>query len=188
MTQKLLLTLSIMLILSSLSAQKTITGVVTDAETGDPIPGVKQSQHLLNKLKDYYIKSKYTIEVSDTIYTLVFSFCSAPQEYTVDENTKVLDVILGEQLLGCNYVTTIGISIDEKKKCFSETTFSDKDISENKPINISEALKARVAGVQVSTASGSPGASSRIIIRGLKSLSKSNQPLIIVDGVPTNNP
>jgi len=40
MTQKLLLTLSIMLILSSLSAQKTITGVVTDAETGDPIPGV----------------------------------------------------------------------------------------------------------------------------------------------------
>jgi len=76
----------------------------------------------------------------------------------------------------------------EKEISYSITQLYHTDFENFHPINISEALKARVSGVQVSTASGSPGSSSRIIIRGLKSLSKSNQPLIIVDGVPINNP
>jgi len=195
MKQKLLLTLSALLIFSSLSAQRTITGVVTDAETGDSIAGANIIVVGTTTGTITNIKGEYTLDIPNGATTLV---CSSVGQITtkkkISGNLKVNfslvnDTNSDEIHTGhCASCKMYFITPKMKKRGYSQTTLGEEEITQYKPINISEALKTRVSGVQVGTASGSPGASSRIIIRGLKSLSKSNQPLIIVDGVPINNP
>jgi len=69
----------------------------------------------------------------------------------------------------------------------SFSTFTNSELTETGSWNILNALQSRVAGAEISPASGAPGASTRIFIRGIKSLSGNNQPLFVIDGIPVGN-
>jgi len=189
MKRIILLPLLLAFFFNSISAQTIISGVVTGVNDGETIPGVNVT------VKGTKIKTKtnldgwYKIDLPDSCTVIIYSFVGFESREVIANGKTIIDITLEiEYGIYHSPVTALGITRKEKGRGYSATEFVNWGIIENYPINFSEALKARVAGVQVSSASGSSGASSRIIIRGLKSLSKSNQPLIIVDGVPINNP
>ena len=88
------------------------------------------------------------------------------------------------ELLDEVVVTAMGISRSEKTLGYSATTVKSDEIIKARTTNVADALSGKVAGVQVSSTSGDPGAVSNITIRGFGSINGSNQPLYVVDGVP----
>ena len=99
---------------------------------------------------------------------------------------KVMRIALktDAELLDEVVVTAMGISRSEKTLCYSATTVKSDEIIKARTTNVADALSGKVAGVQVSSTSGDPGAVSNITIRGFGSINGSNQPLYVVDGVP----
>lgn len=99
---------------------------------------------------------------------------------------KVMRIALktDAELLDEVVVTAMGISRSEKTLGYSATTVKSDEIIKARTTNVADALSGKVAGVQVSSTSGDPGAVSNITIRGFGSINGSNQPLYVVDGVP----
>ena len=93
-------------------------------------------------------------------------------------DTEVLDEVV---------VTAMGIKRSEKALGYSATSVSSERITETRTSDIMSSLSGKIAGVQISNTSSDPGASNSVIIRGVSSLSGTNQPLYVVDGVPLNN-
>jgi TonB-linked SusC/RagA family outer membrane protein len=119
---------------------------------------------------------------------LVFSFIgTVTQEKTVTGN--VINAILQEDNQSLNevVVTALGQTVKQRSLGTSQQTVKGADIAQTQRENFINALQGRVAGVEVTSSSGVPGASSSITIRGVSSISGSNQPLMIVDGLPIDN-
>ena len=174
-------------VLMTYAQQKTVTGTVTD-ENGTLLPGVNVLVKGTNTGTQTDFDGNYSIRVSQED-VLVFSFVGMETaEYNVG-NVNILDVILkqGATSLEEVVVTAVGIQRERSSLGSSTTTVGSEEITKGSQANIADALKGKVAGVNISNASTDPGASSGVIIRGISSLSGSNQPLYVVDGVPINN-
>lgn len=171
----------------ALNAQRTITGQVTD-ENGEPIAGaiVRVKDHTNATMSDF--NGKYVIKVPDDAKYLIFSFTGKEtQELEIISNTINVQLRPTEVQVTQVVVTGLGIKRDEKKVGYAVTTVGSEDITKSRNVSAFSALSGKVAGVNITTASGAPGASTRVIFRGFTSLSGSNQPLYVVDGVPINN-
>ncbi len=175
--------------LTSLYGQNvTITGQVTDADDGLPIPGAtvveKGTTHGLTTDAD----GRYSITVP-VGSTLVFSFLGMePQEFVVGAQ-RVINVVLSSTttMMQEIVVTALGISREKKTLGYAVTEVSGSDIARVKDLNVINTLSGRVAGVVVTQGTFGPGSSSRVIIRGNNSLTGNNQPLYVVDGIPIDN-
>jgi TonB-linked SusC/RagA family outer membrane protein len=84
-------------------------------------------------------------------------------------------------------VTAMGIKRSEKALGYAATSVKSDEIVEQRTDDVMSGLAGKVAGVQISSASSDPGSSKSVVIRGYTSISGSNQPLYVVDGVPINN-
>ena len=103
--------------------------------------------------------------------------------------TANVTVTLGEapSQLDAVVVTALGEQTEKRTIGTSQQTVQGEAIAETGRENFINALQGRVAGVEVNSSSGVPGASSQITIRGVSSISSSNQPLFIIDGMPMDN-
>ncbi len=187
MKKSILLTLTLLICGLSAWAQQTVSGVVTEAESGESIPGV----NVIIKggeggtITDFDGAYSLTVEEGST---LIFSFIGlAPQEIQVGSQTQI-DVALGQDVKQLTevVVTALGISRDKASLGYSVQEVGGSDLAVAQTPNAMSALSGKVAGVQVSGGS-SMGGSSRVLIRGAASISGNNQPLYIVDGVPLDN-
>ena len=97
-----------------------------------------------------------------------------------------IKVVLGtdSELLDEVVVTAMGISRSEKTLGYSATQVGAAEIEKSQTSNVMAALQGKVAGLQIQTTSNEPGSANNVNIRGLGSISGSNQPLYVVDGVP----
>ncbi|SMO31786.1 iron complex outermembrane recepter protein [Solitalea koreensis] len=106
-------------------------------------------------------------------------------------NKTNLQVVLeddGKQL-GEVVVTALGIKRDKKSLGYAQQTVKSEDITKAAPVDLAQGLMGKVAGLNISTANGLNDASSRIVIRGNNTLTRNNQPIIVVDGaIMDNNP
>jgi TonB-linked SusC/RagA family outer membrane protein len=84
-------------------------------------------------------------------------------------------------------VTAIGVERAEKTVGFAVTKVDNRELTQGRAASAMNSLQGKVAGVNISTSSGAPGASTKVVIRGYTSLSGNNSPLYVVDGVPINN-
>ncbi|MFA4867595.1 MAG: SusC/RagA family TonB-linked outer membrane protein [Pedobacter sp.] len=189
MKKKLLLTLGCFLFFAHVFAQqKTITGKVISSADGLPIPGVS-------------VKSKTTPAVTQTASNGIYSIQAKPgdvlsftyigmisQDKTVG-SSSILNVTLQEDNQSLNeiVVTALGQKSTKRSIGTAQQQVSGAVIAETQRENFINALQGRVAGVEVTSTSGVPGASASITIRGISSISGSNQPLFIVDGLPVDN-
>src|SRR5204863_5754828 len=109
-------------------------------------------------------------------------------ERTVGD-ADVIDVQLRRVALDLDavVVTALGQTTAQRALGTAQQTIRGTEIAQTQRENFFNALSGRVAGIDVTSTSGVPGASSSIIIRGVSSISSSNQPLIIVDGLPMDN-
>ena len=171
----------------SFAQEKTVTGTVTDQD-GIPLPGVNVLVKGTSRGVQTDFDGNYAVTASQG-EVLVYSFIGLETaEKTIGSAAKI-NVVLqqGAAELQEVIITAVGIEREKASLGSATTTVGAEEIVKGSQANIADALKGKVAGVNISNASTDPGASSGIIIRGTSSLGGSNQPLYVVDGVPINN-
>jgi TonB-linked SusC/RagA family outer membrane protein len=148
----------------------TNRAVATNAAGDFLLPGVPAGAHR--------IRAEY----------LGYSTIELPVRVAAGQTARI-DVQLSETAIGLEavVVTALGQTAARRELGTSQQTIRGADIAQTQRENFINALQGRIAGVDVTSTSGVPGASSSITIRGVSSISGSNQPLIIVDGLPLDN-
>src|SRR5881409_3457125 len=166
--------------------QKTVTGKVT-SEQGSPLAGVSVVIKGTTRSTATNAAGNYTI-AAEAGKVLQFRFIGTGLvERTVGDS--VIDVQLRRVALDLDavVVTALGEATERRALGTAQQTIRGVDIAQTQRENFVNALQGRIAGVDVTSTSGVPGASASITIRGVTSISGSNQPLIIVDGLPMDN-
>lgn len=167
--------------------QKTVTGKVTD-DAGRPVYGASVVIKSTTTGTSTNSQGNYSIRAS-VGQVLQFRFLgTVPAERTVGD-ASVINVQLQRSATKLNevVVTALGATTEQRALGTAQQTVTGAAIVESQRENFVNALQGRVAGVEVVSTSGVPGASSSITIRGVSSISSSNQPLMIVDGLPVDN-
>ncbi|MGB1204562.1 MAG: SusC/RagA family TonB-linked outer membrane protein [Chitinophagales bacterium] len=168
-------------------AQQEVSGTVTDAANGGPLPGVNVvvTSTAIGTITDF--DGKYTLEVPEGSTQLTFSYVGYGAQ-TLDISGGTLDVSLSEGVdLERVVVTALGISKKEKSLGYAVQDLDGDGFTQARETNIVNSLNGKVAGVQINNSSGAVGSSSRITLRGATSLTGNNEPLFVIDGVPINN-
>ena len=183
--------LLVMLIFASaqLLAQRTITGKVTDANDGNSIPGVQVVVKGTTTGTVTDLDGKYSVRTPKNDGVLVFSYMGKKTIEIVLTTSNVVDVAMessNKETEGV-VVTALGISREKKSLGYATQEVNGEDLSKVRGSNVINSLSGRVAGVQITGASGQMGGGAKINIRGNTSLTKNNQPLFVVDGIPLDN-
>ncbi len=164
-------------------AQRSISGAVTDAETGEALIGASVVIAGTAKGGITGFDGKYTLQVPEGSEALVFSYAGyTPQTISIG-TSELIDAQLEPGTL-LDQVVVIGYGTVKKEDATGAIqSVTSKDFNRGAITSAQELLSGKVAGVQITTG-GDPGGGSTIRIRGGSSLSASNDPLIVIDGVP----
>ena len=180
---------SALLIAGTAMAQDvTVTGTVTD-EAGEPVVGATVIIKGTSKGASANLDGKYTLSVPSGATLRYLAVGYKEEEVAVKGRTKI-DVVLkedSEMLSEATVTAEFGMKRVARSIGSAVQNVKATDIQESGRESFMNALQGRVAGMTVTTASGAPGASTSIVLRSVTSMSGSNQPLYIVDGVPINN-
>ena len=161
----------------------TVSGVVSD-DTG-PLLGVTVIVQGTNNGTTTDFDGRYTLENVSSDATLQFSFLGYEgQEIQVNGRNEI-DIVLVEDTESLDEVVVIGYGTQRRESVTGSVVSVDgEELNEVKTANFQEALIGRAAGVNISTNSTRPGASPQVRIRGTRSLSGNNDPLIVLNGIP----
>jgi TonB-linked SusC/RagA family outer membrane protein len=176
----------IMLATQTVAQQANVTGKVTSSD-GTPIPGVSVKVKGAQSGTQTNTTGVYTISAANGA-VLSFSYIGMiTQEKAVSGTT--MNIVLADDAQSLNevVVTALGQTVSKRSIGSSQQSVKGAEIAGTQRENFINALQGRVAGVEVNNTSGVPGASSSITIRGVSSISGSNQPLFVVDGLPIDN-
>jgi TonB-linked SusC/RagA family outer membrane protein len=168
--------------------QQLVTGIITDAGDGIPVPGVTVAEKGTNNGVSSDFDGNYSIEV-DPDATLVFSMIGySSQEIPVD-GRRIIDVAfaISTESLSEVVITALGIKRDEKTLTYANQQVDGDDLTRARTTNIGGNLSGRVAGLDVKQSSSGAGGSTKMVLRGNKSLSGGSQPLFVIDGIPMAN-
>ncbi|GAB3569067.1 SusC/RagA family TonB-linked outer membrane protein [Spirosoma luteolum] len=168
---------------------QTLTGKVSNATDGTPLPGVTILEKGSTKGTVSNSDGTYSINLSGRQVTLVFSYIGFVSQEQAVGGRSTLDVALKEDAtqLGEVVVTALGITKDKKALAYSVTEVKGSDFTQARETNIANALSGKIAGVNASGLATGSGGSSRVVIRGNGSLNGSNQPLYVINGMPIDN-
>jgi len=171
----------------AVAQQKTVTGKVT-SEQGMPLPGVSIVVKGTIASTSSNNDGSYSIRAAVGQVLQFQQIGTALVERTVGAE-DVIDVALRRVALSLDavVVTALGQTTTQGALGYSQQSVQGSEIAQTQRENFINSLQGRVAGVDVTSTSGVPGASTSITIRGVSSISSSNQPLIIVDGLPMDN-
>ena len=167
-------------------AQTTATGTVYFRDDGTPVIGASVFVVGTSNGTVTNESGKFSLAVPDADSHLIVSFMGMrPQEVAAGRDLRI-ELSSDVNTLNDVVVTALGVSREKKALGYSVAEVSSDEMTRargglNNPVN---ALQGKVAGLQISSGAGSMGGSSKILIRGSNSLSGSNQPLFVVDGVP----
>jgi TonB-linked SusC/RagA family outer membrane protein len=171
------------------SAQvRTVTGKVTNAGTKQAMGGVKVTVKGTNRGAFAKSDGTYSISAPSDAKTLVFEYVGFKKKEVAISGDNV-DVALAEDVMQLEELVVTAVGIKQEKKAISYATQEVKGdvLQSSRQANVVNALAGQVAGVQINSSSGAPGASSFIRIRGVNSILGNNQPLFVIDGSPMNN-
>ena len=178
---------------SVLAQDGTISGIVTDGQTGDPLPGatVQVTELGIGTATDPDGNYEFDVPAGEHVVSASFvGYERGQKTITVSEGeTTNVDFALTPRTAELDEVVVTAQNIERQAKSlgYSVTELESEDITKTKETNIVNSLQAKVPGLQITQQSGDIGAGSNIILRGVASLSGDNQPLFVVDGVPIFN-
>ncbi len=186
--KKLLLMLTMLFAVVGISfAQRTVSGTVSD-EKGESLLGasVVVKGTTIGTVTD--LDGKYVLIVPANATTLQVSFTGYTSQDVAISNSNIIDVKMAQGILLTETVIgALGISRVEKSIGYAQQSVSGADLTKANTTNVIDALAGQVSGVQINSASGAAGASSRIVIRGQTTLDGDNQALMVVDGIRIDN-
>ena len=176
--------LAMLLVQYAFAQNKTITGTVTDSKQ-EPLIGVNvtlKGNASSGAITD--LDGKYSLSVPSGKSTLVFSYIGyVTQEIAVDSRS-VVNVALVEDAQALDEVVVVGYGVVKKRDLVgSIASVKSQDITAVPTSNVLESMQGKIAGLDMTRSSGQPGSSFNFTIRGNRSLTASNAPLIMVDGI-----
>ena len=191
MKQTLLRWVAMLMILmthQTFAQENSVSGIVTTSEDNSPLPGVSISVKGTTHGTVTDANGFYKINAPQGA-SLVFSFIGhTPQTVVVVSSSTVnINLISGVSSLKEVVVTALGVKQEKRALGYAIQEVKGKDLADTQRENFANALQGRVAGLTVTGTSGAPGSSTSIMLRGVNSLSGSNQPLYIIDGLPVDN-
>jgi len=193
MVKNLLLVFAVFLSIANLYAQETqtinISGVVLDKKTNEPIIGVTIVEKGTTNGTVSDVDGKFGLKVSSNNVVLAISYIGYVTveqplgsqtnfSFSLEEETKNLEEVI---------VTAVSIKREKRQLGYAAQDIKADELVGSQETNIVNAMNAKVAGVQILSSSGSPGAAARIRIRGNSSLTQNNDPLFVIDGIPIDN-
>lgn len=178
---------------SSLFAQSHfVKGYITDATNSESIIGASVVLKGTSKGVISDFNGFYKLDIGNTVDPiLVFSYIGYENVEVIVKNQSEINIKLNETtiLLKEAVITALGLKKDKKVLNYAIQEVKSDQLAKTKQDNIVNSLNGKIAGVFVTNSSGTPGASSQILIRGANSVSDAvnNQPLFVVDGIPIDN-
>jgi TonB-linked SusC/RagA family outer membrane protein len=168
---------------------KEITGTVTSSEDGSTLPGVNVFVKGGTNGTTTQIDGTYKLKVADTDPTLVFTMLGMQTVEMPIGASLVIDVKLAPEKTNLKEVVVGALGIEKKARGLTYATqeISGKEVSEVKEVNFVNSLAGKVAGVVVTRGSSGVGSSSKVVLRGNKSIMGNNQALYVIDGIPMND-
>ena len=181
------LTLLLVLVVQiGFAQEKTVRGTVVDGD-GLPLPGVNVIVKGTNNGKQTDFDGNYSISVAPT-QTLVFSYVGFKSQEIPVGSSNQLNVTLQVDAAALDEVVVLGYSTKGVEEVTgSSVQVTGAEIADVPVVSADQALQGKVAGLQISASSGTPGSTQDVRIRGLSSLASSNEPLYVIDGVPVVN-
>ena len=190
MKKQILTAILLILTVGIFAQQKTITGKVTDVDSGSEIPGVSVVVEETGQGTMTDLNGKYSITIEKTEnLTLTFSYVGYVTQKILVGDKSTVNVKLKAETSQIEevVVTALGIKREKKALGYSASEINGDDLTEARESNILNSISGKIAGVQISKTAGGAGGSSRVVIRGNSSISGNNQALIVVDGIPIDN-
>lgn len=171
----------------SMLAQTKVSGTVLSQEDGQPIIGaaVKVDGTSTGMLTD--VNGRFSLTLPEGKNQLTISYLGYQSKTVTAKNGMRVFLASDSQVLQDVVVTAMGIKRSAKALGYSATAVDGDKIAAARTADIMSSLQGKVAGVQISSSASDPGSSNSVIIRGISSLSGTNQPLYVIDGVPMNN-
>jgi TonB-linked SusC/RagA family outer membrane protein len=170
---------------------QTVTGTVTSASDGNPMPGVSILLKGTSTGTSTDTDGKFSLNVSDPANgILVFSFIGHSTQEVAVQNRTSIDIALQEDAAQLNevVVTALGVQREAKTLVYATQTVKPQQLTEVRDANnVLNSFQGKIANVQINQGSGGPGSGARIVMRGNRSIQGSNNALIVIDGVPINN-
>jgi len=189
MKKVLFYTLIVLCSLQVYAQERSVSGNVTDAVDGTPLPGVNVIIQGTTIGVSTDFDGNYSINIPDDNASLEFSYLGFKTKVIDTGSQSIINVSMSQDATQLSEVMVTAFGIERKKKALGYAAQELKgDVLESaKEVSITNYLTGHVAGVQVSNSSSGIGGSSNVTIRGNSSLTGSNQPLYVVDGVPIIN-
>lgn len=179
-----------MLFSTTLFAQETISGTVTDGATSLPLGGanviIKGTQ--TGTTSDF--DGNFSLNVDSFPVTLVFSSLGFESIEEIVNEPRTVNVTMQESVTALDEVVITGLATSIKRSNLANsvaTVSSDELVGRTPPQTLDGALAGKFAGVQITAASGAPGGGISVKLRGVTSINGNGQPLYIIDGVYVNN-
>ena len=172
----------------SLLAQ-SLSGVVVDKKSSQPLPGVNVVVQGANQSTSSDFDGKFQLGKLKNGDKIVFSFIGYETQTLNYSGQKEVTISLDESANQLQEVVVqVGYgSVKKKDATGSVTQLASKDFNKGANVTAENLLSGRIAGLTINAGGGAPGSGSQIRIRGGSSLSASNDPLIVIDGLPVTN-
>jgi TonB-linked SusC/RagA family outer membrane protein len=170
--------------LTAYGQQKTVTGTVTGVEDGQPVVGATVTVKGTSVGVSTDINGKYQISVAPGA-TLEFRYVGMKSKEVVVGSSSVIDVDMELELKGVDEVVVVGYGTQIKSKVTGSISKVDGESLQNIPVpTVEQALQGKSAGVFIESVNGKSTGTTNIRIRGSSSITATNQPLFVVDGIP----
>lgn len=168
----------------SFSQSRIVRGLVTSSEDGGPIPGVTILIRGTTQGTITDFDGRYEISVPEDRNILVFRFVGLQSQEIAVSNRISIDVTMIPELTSLSEVVVTAYGDQTRREVTGAISSVRGEIFQDLPMqSFDRAMQGRVAGVQVTSASGQPGGNLTVQIRGVGSINAGTQPLYIVDGV-----
>jgi TonB-linked SusC/RagA family outer membrane protein len=187
--KKFVLTSFAMLILLSVWAQeRSVSGKVTATEDGAPLPGVNVILKGTTNGTTTDADGAFSLMVPPAGGNLVFSFIGLrTSEVAIGDRTTVdVSLTLDITQLSEVVVTGVGVATDKRKLGIAVEALTSRELPNTPSASIDQALIGKIAGAQISSTNGTPGADINILLRGVNTINRGTAPIILIDGVQIN--
>ncbi|AKD02267.1 TonB-dependent receptor [Pontibacter korlensis] len=163
----------------------SVSGRVTDAKAGVGLPGVTVLLKGTNTAAPTDAQGNYTINLPNGNGTLVFTYIGYTAQEVPVNNRSTINVQMGADAKALEEVVVVGYGVQREEAVTGSVASIGGDALREVPAgNITQALQGRLPGVEFAQTSSQPGAATQIRIRGTRSLNASNDPLVVLDGIP----
>ncbi|MEY3432917.1 MAG: hypothetical protein RL131_853, partial [Bacteroidota bacterium] len=177
------LALCMLIGITAMAQTRTVSGVVR-SDKGEPIANATVTETGTNNAVKADANGNFKISIKEKGQLSVSATGFNAKVFNVNSNSPTLTLVTAETQMQEVVVTALGIQKQPRQLGYSTAKVSGKEITAARAVNIQNGLTGKVSGLNVATVNNGVFADTRITLRGIRSLTGNNQPLLVIDGVP----